>query len=79
MPTKLFDGLTAFCQVSRDTAIPVIPENPSPPPLTPRAVGWVTLGVGQREGQPVGTRARSDVGVEGGGDAHPWHRDGIEG
>ena len=43
MPTKLLDGLTAFFQVSRDTAIPLIPENPSPPPLMPRAVGLVTL------------------------------------
>src|SRR5215472_7480535 len=23
--------------------MPVIPENPSPPPLTPKAVGWVAL------------------------------------
>src|SRR6266568_2553244 len=43
MPTKLFDGLTELFQVSIDTAIPVIPENPSPPPLTPKAVGLVTL------------------------------------
>src|SRR5215469_4758072 len=43
MPTKLFDGSLEFFQVSNDTAIPVIPENPSPPPFTPSAVGLVTL------------------------------------
>src|SRR5579872_6711066 len=43
MPTKLLDGSFVFFQVSKDTAIPVIPENPSPPPLLPSAVGWVTL------------------------------------
>src|ERR1019366_34021 len=43
MPTKLLDGSLVFFHVSKDTAIPVIPENPSPPPLTPRAVGFVTL------------------------------------
>ena len=32
-----------FCQVSSDTATPVMPEKPSPPPLTPSAVGAVTL------------------------------------
>ena len=43
MPTKLLDGSAVFCQVSSETAIPVIPENPSPPPLSPSAVGFVTL------------------------------------
>ena len=43
MPTKLLDGSAEFFQVSKDTAIPVIPENPSPPPLSPKAVGLVTL------------------------------------
>src|SRR5580692_2792511 len=43
MPTKLFDGLTAFFHVSSDTAIPLIPEKPSPPPLTPREVGMLKL------------------------------------
>ena len=43
MPTKLLDGSAVFCQVSRDSAIPAIPEKPSPPPVTPRAVGWVEL------------------------------------
>src|SRR5579864_53824 len=43
MPTKLLEGSLVFCQVSSDTAKPVIPENPSPPPLLPNAVGWVTL------------------------------------
>ena len=74
MPTKLFDGLTVFCHVSRDTAIPLIPENPSPPPFTPRAVGCGDAGVGQGEGEPVGARARTDEGVEGGRDADPRHR-----
>src|SRR5579863_3512147 len=43
MPTKLFDGLTELFQVSKATATPWIPENPRPPPLLPRAVGWVWL------------------------------------
>src|SRR6266480_2824021 len=43
MPTKLLDGSVSFFHVSRETAIPLIPENPSPPPLFPSAVGWVTL------------------------------------
>src|SRR5689334_18949421 len=43
MPTKLLEGSLVFCQVSRENAIPLIPENPSPPPVTPSAVGWVTL------------------------------------
>src|SRR5947209_5931061 len=43
MPTKLADGSAPFWKVSRETAMPVIPENPSPPPPTPRAVGAVTL------------------------------------
>src|SRR5579864_8024733 len=43
MPTKLFDGSLVFCQLSKDTAIPSIPENPSPPPLLPSAVGCVSL------------------------------------
>src|ERR1700750_2712539 len=41
MPTKLPEGSLVFCQWSSETAIPLIPENPSPPPLTPRAVGLV--------------------------------------
>src|SRR5690349_7257793 len=43
MPTKLFDGSPVFFHVSKDTAIPSIPENPSPPPLFPKAVGLVSL------------------------------------
>src|ERR1700675_1972430 len=43
MPTKLLDGSAPFLNVSSDTASPVIPENPSPPPLLPNAVGLVTL------------------------------------
>jgi len=43
MPTKLFDGSLVFFHVSKDTAIPSIPENPSPPPLFPKAVGLVSL------------------------------------
>ena len=39
MPMKLLDGLTEFFQVSSETASPVVRENPSPPPFTPRAVG----------------------------------------
>jgi hypothetical protein len=40
---KLLDGLTSFFHVSNDTAIPAMPEYPSPPPLTPSAVGTVVL------------------------------------
>src|SRR2546421_276589 len=43
MPTKLLDGSAAFCQWSSETATPLIPANPSPPPLFPSAVGCVTL------------------------------------
>src|SRR5690242_17421184 len=42
-PTKLLDGSPVFCHVSSETATPVRPENPSPPPVTPRAVGAFTL------------------------------------
>ena len=43
MPTKLLDGSVVFFHVSSDTAMPLIPANPSPPPLFPSAVGCVTL------------------------------------
>ncbi len=43
MPTKLPDGSASFFQVSSETASPVMPEKPSPPPLLPNAVGVVTL------------------------------------
>jgi len=43
MPTKFAAGSPVFCHVSKDTATPVMPEKPSPPPLLPSAVGFVTL------------------------------------
>ena len=38
MPTKFPEGFAAFWKVSSATAIPGIPENPSPPPFVPRDV-----------------------------------------
>src|SRR5947209_7151420 len=43
IPMKLFDASPVFCQVSSETAMPVMPENPSPPPFVPSAVALVAL------------------------------------
>src|SRR5580704_1308864 len=43
MPTKLLEGFTEFLKVSSDTAMPLIPAYPSPPPGCPSAVGAVAL------------------------------------
>ena len=43
MPTKLFEGLAEFFQVSNATAIPEMPPKPSPPPRSPSAVGAALL------------------------------------
>jgi len=80
--TKLLDGSFVFCQVSKDTATPVIPENPSPPPLSPRRWALATLASASVKVSPSAAGvavARPEEDVEGRRDARPAHGGGVEG